>query len=221
MKSKIPEEAKQYLIKKRLLGATWPELVTYLQKEFGVKVHRTNIAIWYKNTVNLENTEIDSIEFDTLDDRLKLDQRLATANARALYYRRLYNQSLQKDRKAEYLVDSIYEATIPFAKVSPIRHTKPTGKRKGESTQIVVAPLTDTHIGEDVDYQQMAGLNSYSFDIFNKRLSGWAEQVLNLVELRRASVPIDDLIVPMLGDMISGDIHDELIKTIQETLWDK
>ena len=40
MKSKIPEEAKANLIKKRLLGATWPELVTYLQKEYGAKMHR-------------------------------------------------------------------------------------------------------------------------------------------------------------------------------------
>ncbi len=218
MKSKIPEEAKEHLIKKRLLGATWPELVKYLQKEFGVKVHRTNIAIWYKNEVDIENVDPDGIELDSLKDRLSIDQKLATANARALYYRRLYNQALQKDRKSNYLVDAIYEATLPFEKVKPVKYTKPTGKRRGESTQTVVAPLTDTHIGEDVDYQQMAGLNSYSFEIFNNRLSGWADQVLNLVELRRASVPIDDLIVPMLGDMISGDIHDELIKTNQDNV---
>ena len=218
MKSKIPEEAKANLIKKRLLGATWPELVTYLQKEYGAKIHRTNIAIWYKNNVELKNLEPDDIDLDSLNDRVTLDKRLATANARALYYRRLYQQALQADRKSNYLVDAIYEATTPYSKVSAAKITKPTGKRRGESTQTVVAPLTDTHIGEDVDYQQMAGLNSYSFSIFNNRLSGWASQVLNLVELRRASVPIDDLIVPMLGDMISGDIHDELIKTNQDNV---
>ena len=86
MKSKIPEEAKEHLIKKRLLGATWPELVKYLQKEFGVKVHRTNIAIWYKNEVDIENVDPDGIELDSLKDRLSIDQKLATANARALYY---------------------------------------------------------------------------------------------------------------------------------------
>ena len=218
MKSKIPEEAKEHLIKKRLMNASWGELAEYLQKEFGVKVHRTNIAIWYKTEVGIENLEPEGVELDSINDRVNLDKKLATANARALYYRRLYGQALQNDRKASYLVDAIYEATIPFQKVKPIKYTKPTGKRRGESTQTVVAPLTDTHIGEDVDYQQMAGLNSYSFEIFNNRLSGWADQVLNLVELRRASVPIDDLIVPMLGDMISGDIHDELIKTNQDNV---
>ena len=97
MKSKIPEEAKEHLIKKRLLGATWPELVTYLQKEYGAKIHRTNIAIWYKNDVEHENLEPDSLELDSLSDRITLDKRLATANARALYYRRLYQQALQTD----------------------------------------------------------------------------------------------------------------------------
>ena len=157
MKSKIPEKAKEHLIKKKLLGATWTELVEYLQKEFGVKIHRTNIARWYEDEIKVENAEPDEIELDTLKDRVTLDQRLATANARALYYRRLYGQALQKDRKSNYLVDAIYEATIPFEKVKPISPTKPTGKRKGESTQTVVAPLPDTHIGEDVDDQQMAG----------------------------------------------------------------
>ena len=131
MKSKIPEEAKEHLIKKRLMNASWGELTEYLQKEFGVKVHRTNIAIWYKTEVGIENVEPEGIELDSINDRVSLDQKLATANARALYYRRLYGQALQKDRKSSYLVDAIYEATIPFEKVKPISPTKPTGKRKG------------------------------------------------------------------------------------------
>ena len=62
----------------------------------------------------------------------------------------------------------------------------------------------------------MGGLNAYSFEIFNRRLFGWASTLLNLVELRRASVPIDELIIPCLGDMVSGDIHHELVTTNQD-----
>ena len=56
-------------------------------------------------------------------------------------------------------------------------------------------------------------MNVYSFDIFNRRLYGWATQLLTLVNLRRNSVPIDDIVIPMLGDMISGDIHEELARS--------
>ena len=77
----------------------------------------------------------------------------------------------------------------------------------------MIAPLSDTHIGDNVEADEMVGLNSYNIDIFNKRLYGWATQVLTLAELRRNSVEIDELVIPMLGDMISGDIHMELALT--------
>jgi len=58
-------------------------------------------------------------------------------------------------------------------------------------------------------------LNEYNFDIFNKRMYGWANQVLKHTAYRRQIAPIDELMVPMLGDMISGDIHDELARSNQ------
>ena len=218
MRIKIPDKAKDDLIKKWVSGATYTELARFLHQHYGVAVHRTTVMRWVTKEIPIDLTGPSDIELDSLEDRYKLDSRLARYRAEALAYRRLYNTAIQKTLRKDKFIDAIYDATTPFQAVKPIKPTKPTGKRRGESTQTVVAPLTDTHIGEDVDYQQMAGLNSYSFEIFNRRLSGWAEQVLNLVELRRASVPIDDLIVPMLGDMISGDIHDELIKTNQDNV---
>ena len=218
MGTKIPDKAKDDLIKKWVSGATYTELAEYLQKHYQVSAHRTTVMRWVTKEIPADLGDDSDIEFDSLEDRVDLDSKVYRYRAEALAYRRLYNVALKKQHRKNTLIDAIYDATIPLEKVKPIRPTKPTGKRRGESTQTVVAPLTDTHIGEDVDYQQMAGLNSYSFDIFNRRLSGWAEQVLNLVELRRASVPIDDLIVPMLGDMISGDIHDELIKTNEDNV---
>ena len=218
MGTKIPDKAKDDLIKKWVAGATYTELAKFLQRHYGVKIHRTTVMRWITNEVSVELVDPSDIELDSIEDRVSLDAKVARYRAEALSYRRRYNLILQQRLRKDNLIDAIYDATTPFKAVKPIKPIKPTGKRKGESTQTVVAPLTDTHIGEDVDYQQMAGLNSYSFEIFNRRLSGWAEQVLNLVELRRASVPIDDLIVPMLGDMISGDIHDELIKTNQDNV---
>ena len=218
MGTKIPDKAKDDLIKKWVAGATYTELAKFLQRHYGVKIHRTTVMRWITNEVSVELVDPSDIELDSIEDRVSLDAKVARYRAEALSYRRRYNMILQKRLHKDNLIDAIYDATTPFKAVKPIKPIKPTGKRNGESTQTVVAPLTDTHIGEDVDYQQMAGLNSYSFEIFNRRLSGWAEQVLNLVELRRASVPIDDLIVPMLGDMISGDIHDELIKTNEDNV---
>ena len=206
----IPEIAKEALIKKRLAGATWTELAQFLQQEYGIDVHRTTVMRWYDKEVSIENLDSNEITLDSIDDRIKLDKKLATYKAEATYYKKLYDKSLKGTAKENLIVDAITKLTPSFDKIPIKKINKPKGKHRGDSTQIVVAPLSDTHIGEYVDYQQMAGLNSYNFDIFNKRLYGWATQVLTLVQLRREAVPIDELVIPMLGDMISGDIHEEL-----------
>jgi len=209
----IPEIAKEELVKKRLAGATWTELAQTLQQTYGVDVHRTTVMRWYDKEVSIENIDPDNIVLDSVDDRIRLDKKLATFKAETTYYKKLYEASLKDTAKQNLIVDAIKQFTPSFDKVSVDKISKPKGKQRGDSTQIVVAPLCDTHIGEYVDYQQMAGLNSYSFDIFGKRLSGWSTQLLNLVQLRREAIPIDELVVPMLGDMISGDIHEELSNT--------
>ena len=209
----IPETVKDELVKKRLAGATWTELAKFLKDTHGIEVHRTTVQRWYDKEVSIENANPDDVLLDSVQDRIKLDKRLATYKAETIYYKKLYENSLKNTAKQNLIVDSIKNWTPAFDNIPIGKYPKPTGKIKGDSTQIVVAPLSDTHIGEYVDYQQMAGLNSYSFDIFNKRLAGWVTQLLNLVSLRRAAVPIDELVVPMLGDMISGNIHEELSNT--------
>ena len=165
---------------------------------------------WYDKEVSIENLDSNDIVLDSIDDRIKLDKKLATYKAEANYYKKLYDKSLRGTAKENLIVDAITKLTPSFDKIALKRINKPKGKHRGDSTQVVVAPLSDTHIFDYVDYQQMAVLNSYNFDIFNKRLYGWATQVLTLVQLRREAVPIDELVIPMLGDMISGDIHEEL-----------
>jgi len=218
MQSKIPEEAKPDLIRKKLAGASWVQLAEWLETYFDVKIDRTNIARWYNTEINIQNINPDLLEQDRVKDRITLDARIATYRAKLNQVTRQYNELLKKDSSMESLIASIKQNTIPFPKLASVKYKKPTGKIKGDSPQIVVAPLSDTHIGEVVNPDQMTGLNRYDMEIFNNRLYGWASTVLNLVNLKRNSIPIDELVVPMLGDIISGDIHDELMLTNEDHL---
>ena len=89
---------------------------------------------------------------------------------------------------------------------------RPT-RSQSDVPQVMVAVLTDTHVGEQVYSPQVMNINQYNYELFNRRLSGWTQQVLSLADYRRNICQIDELVVPMLGDMISGDIHDELART--------
>ena len=205
----IPEEAKSEIRKRKEAGATWTALAKWITEEFGIDLHRTTIQRWYDKEVYSDFDGV-LIEKDTPDERIKLDKKVATHKAEAAFYKKLYEQAVKDSTKKEIIVDAIKNNAPAFSSVK-ISHV--SKRSKGTTAQVVVAPLSDLHVGDNVDLEQMAGLNQYDIDIFNKRLYGWTTQLLNLVELRRNVAPVNELIVPMLGDMISGDIHEELART--------
>ena len=208
----IPESAKSEIIRRREEGATWTAIAKWLESFYGTSIHRTTIQRWYdKDAMERGTALLDSLDDDT--SRIKLDKKVQTYRQEALFYKKLYHKSLSQQTKQEVLIDAIHEYAPAFEKIAPVQYSPPSGEIKGSSLQTVVAPLSDTHIGEYVDKEQMLGMNVYSFDIFNRRLSGWTTQLLTLINLRRNAVPIDDLVIPMLGDMISGDIHEELARS--------
>ena len=208
----IPEKAKSEIIKKRAAGETWTGLARWVEKEYGMSVHRTTIQRWHDREVwEQEAQHLDSE--NSLDERLKLDKKVATHKSEADFYKKLYQQSIKDSAKREIIVDAINELTPAFDPTPLIQYASPKGKYVGTHSQTMIAPLTDTHIGEEVYSEQMLDINSYDFTLFNRRLWGWSQQVLNLANYRRNIAKVDDLIIPMLGDMISGDIHEELARS--------
>ena len=202
----IPEQAREDIMRRRRLGQSWTSLTKLLEEEYGVTVHRTTVQRWH-------DREAYSDLGDTLlsgDDRIKLDKKVATFKAESTYWKKLYEQAIKQTAKQELLEETIADLAPVF---KTVKIPQPTKETRAEKAQVAIAPLSDTHIGDRVEGDQMIGLNSYDMDIFNRRLYGWANQIVQLVELRRNYAPINELVIPMLGDMISGDIHDELART--------
>ena len=200
----IPEQAKLEIIKKRQEGETWTAIAEWMENETGISVHRSTIQRWY-------DKEGDYVE----GGDSKLEKQVDTYKNEAAHYKKLYEQASDEIDSHESIIELIYELTEPFKEQSIVKHSSGKGKR-GREPQSVLAPLSDTHIGDNVDYNQMSSLNSYTIDIFNARLYGWASQILDLVEFRRTFADIPELVIPLLGDMVSGDIHQELRETNQD-----
>ena len=201
----IPEQAKLEIIKRKAAGQTWTGIAQWIQEKFGVPIHRSTIQRWHdKETLEQEE---EAYPEDSLD-KIRLDKKVATYKAEADFYKKLYQQVIKDDTKKELIIDTIYEVTPAFDAIPVYDPPNISKDLFGKSPQTVVAPLTDTHIGESVNAEQMIGLNKYNFTVFNKRLFGWSHQLLNLVQYRRNIAPVNNLVIPMLGDMISGDIHE-------------
>jgi hypothetical protein len=209
----IPEKAKSEIIRRREYGATWTAIAKWIEEEFGVTVTPTAIHRWHDSEVWEFKEEQDSHPEDSLSQRIKLDKKVATHKSEAIFYKKLYQASLKSNTKKELIVETIQEFTKAFPAV-PLKHMEKTDKTPfGHQAQVMVTPLSDTHVGEQVYKDQMRGLNEYNLEVFNKRMYGWANQILKHAAYRRQIAPVDELIIPMLGDMISGDIHEELARS--------
>ena len=61
----------------------------------------------------------------------------------------------------------------------------------------------------------MGALGKYDMEIFRQRVGLWTEKLLHLVNLRRGRLEIPRLTIFEDGDLVSGLIHDELVRTNQ------
>lgn len=85
-----------------------------------------------------------------------------------------------------------------------IERAKHTG---GEATAVIVA--SDWHCEERATLGQTGGRNEYNPAIAEKRAAAFFRNALKLVETQRHSVKIDNLVCALLGDFITGYIHEE------------
>lgn len=75
---------------------------------------------------------------------------------------------------------------------------------------VAVMHTTDGHHGAIQDPEEIEGFGSFSPEISTARQLGFAEDVVDWVEIHRHGYKIDELHHLVTGDLISGDIHDEL-----------
>lgn len=86
-------------------------------------------------------------------------------------------------------------------------------KRGGAHHATPVLMLSDLHLDEVVDLHVMDGINQYDRPIAERRLHAVVENVVKLLKRYVAGVEFDGLFVALLGDVITGVIHDELART--------
>lgn len=118
---------------------------------------------------------------------------------------------------AELTVAELQQKLDRYASIKPAdmkvpAWLRPTKKSKRHRATAVLM-LSDLHLDEVVELDEMDGMNAYNRGIAEERLA----QVINsTVKLSRdyvAGVDFDGIVVALLGDIITGDIHEELART--------
>lgn len=89
---------------------------------------------------------------------------------------------------------------------------KPNKSLKEQAT--VITQLGDAHIDEIVNKNIINGLNEYNPDIAAKRIERYFQRLIYLTnQQRRGGTKITNLVLQLVGDFISGWIHEELKET--------
>jgi hypothetical protein len=92
------------------------------------------------------------------------------------------------------------------------------GKTKKYVTPNVM--ISDLHLDEVVDPDQVMGMNSYNRHIALLRLNHTIESIVSMCFDYKQGFTYPGIVVNMGGDIFSGDIHDELSQTNEGTLMD-
>lgn len=94
-----------------------------------------------------------------------------------------------------------------------VPYTPPAEAKKYRADEDAVLLLSDTHLGEVISAEETGGLGHYDFDTFIARMEYLADGVRNFLTKNMAAHRFGTLHIFMLGDMVSGMIHEEIEAT--------
>lgn len=112
--------------------------------------------------------------------------------------------------KLQVLFDSV------IAAVSAIDPAHILYKPKSESSNTSIENIVqnaDWHIGARQDSIEIENINEFNYAIANTRVDDLMHRINRVVDRSRNSYNISSCTVICTGDMVSGDIHDELTRT--------
>lgn len=133
-----------------------------------------------------------------LQDRIRgLEKRLREADANTLSAEKIsayyFNLREQPAQEPDWLIKS--------------------GKGKVSAAGVPVTNWSDWHYAETVEPSQVEGANTFNIEVFDKRFATLVERTIDLCDNHMTGKNYPGIVVNLGGDMISGNIHEELQQT--------
>ena len=123
---------------------------------------------------------------------------------------RQYRSSEVQDEK---LLEAIREGISP---ITPRYKPAPLDRKKKRTSHTFFLQWSDLHASEVVAPDQINGLNAFDWEIMLARHERMRHALLSFKEHRPYQV--EELVIGAIGDMLTGDIHDELRVTNEKVL---
>lgn len=135
------------------------------------------------------------------------------------FWRKRWNETSKNLAKAERLVAEM--GGIAGRPVEPVAWLATSREKTGRAAGLI--HISDLHLGEVVDPDEILGLNAYDMGIAKRRLQRLFDAAMEILPRWSSDCQMAGVVVALNGDLISGDIHDELRRTnaltSQEQVW--
>ncbi len=139
-------------------------------------------------------------------ERVAHDREKAKLQTEFTALKHKYQAALQTIGHQESVLswlDEIRKGVATTYKIEPRE-----GSGTSEATPVVLA--SDWHSEEIVKPASVNGLNEFNLDIADKRITRFFQASLRLIQLLNQDVKITTVVLALLGDFITNDIHDEM-----------
>lgn len=144
-----------------------------------------------------------------LERKLREAQDRSQGHAREARAAKAELAEAQEELAATAAELALYRTPLDFEPEWMRRRTADEGGHRGT----IVAFLSDVHAGETVRVEEMSGYNAYDEKITDARLGRFFERTIHVTRNYLAGVEYDGIVLALGGDLVSGDIHDELEQT--------
>ena len=139
--------------------------------------------------------------------RAQQNEEIAELNRQLSEKDRIFDNYRKQRGGLEVFFRQVANAITP---VSPLPTDYTPEIRRSKSSVSAIMQTTDSHMGATQNADEIEGLNSYSPEICRSRNIGFAQSAMRYFETLRNAYRINTLHWFFTGDLISGDIHEEL-----------
>jgi hypothetical protein len=145
------------------------------------------------------------------ESKSKLDADALNLRAKYETTRKQLAELLKREEKTKEYVAEVVQAVQALDPIESIPYVKPD---KPHTPVIPVFHLTDWHVGERIRKKETEGFGNFDWEIAQDRVLGQlVPGYLRWLDTQRHGYTINEAVLLLTGDFISGDIHDELRRT--------
>jgi hypothetical protein len=121
----------------------------------------------------------------------------------------MYKQAVSESLALEGERDAMLLATSKRRS----RKKFPPKSRHNPRGVAAICPATDWHVEEVIDPASVNFKNAFNLEEATYRIGRYYQKIVRLLKAQLAIAPVSELWHPLLGDLMTGGIHDELIET--------